>query len=192
MFLAKIALQIIGAWLLADWMAGLFHWFEDRYLDENQSSQFWHILAAENALHHRKPTAMCMVSRWENIRHTAAVSWPIASVLCLMGAPIWTWLTFVFVAFGNLIHRFSHEPKRKLPKLIRALQYCGLLISHEQHFKHHYWDDGERVDPKWNASRAYCPMTSWLNPVLDYLGFWWVLESTIQKSLGICPIHHRH
>lgn len=190
MIVLKLGLEILVAWLLADWITGFFHWFEDRYLDENKAIDFWHEIAADNALHHRKPTAMCLLSWWENIRQAAAIAWPIAAILCLVGLPIWLWLTFVFAAFGNLIHRFSHEPKRKLGWFVRAMQLCGIFISHEHHFKHHYWDNGTRVDPKWNASRAYCPMTNWLNPILDRLGFWWGLERLIQISLGIHPVHH--
>jgi hypothetical protein len=188
MQLLTIPLQILIAWLMADFITGVFHWFEDRYLDETTSLEFFQGVAQENKQHHQYPTALCMVSWWENMRSAAIFAWPVGIVLALCGAPLWVWMGFYFTGFGNLIHRFSHEPQRKLSAFVRFMQRTGLFISAEHHFTHHYNDQGKRVDPKWNATRAYCPMTNWVNPVLDSVGFWWAAEWFLAKVFRIKPL----
>lgn len=170
-----VAIHCLVAWLLADFITGVFHWFEDRYLDESASLEFFQNVALDNKRHHTYPTALCMVSYWDNMRSAALFAWPTAATALILSAPMWLWLGLAFTAFGNLVHRFSHEAARKTPRWIAVMQKTGLFISHEHHAQHHYFD-GVRVDPKWHANRAYCPMTNWLNPTLDYIGFWAKLE----------------
>lgn len=189
-WLLDIAFQVLVAWLLADFITGLFHWWEDRYLGDNQSLEFFQGVAQDNLRHHRYPTALCMVSWWENMRSAAIFAWPVGAILWALGAPLWLWTGIYFTGFGNLVHRWSHEPKRKLGWFIRMAQATGLFISHEHHKKHHYYDSGDRVDPKWNASRTYCPMTNWVNPILDFVGFWFAIEFLI-RQVGLKPIDER-
>ncbi|MFO0940093.1 MAG: fatty acid desaturase CarF family protein [Pirellulales bacterium] len=186
-WLISVLFQILVAWLFADFVTGLFHWWEDRYLDDNQTLEFFQGVAQDNKRHHQYPTALCMCSWWENMRSAAIFASPVGFGLWLIDMPIWFWMGIYFTGFGNLIHRFSHEPKRKLNWFILAMQKTGLFISHEHHAKHHYFDDGKRVDPKWNSTRTYCPMTNWVNPILDGIGFWWAIESLL-KAVGIRPI----
>lgn len=181
-----VATQFLASWLLADFITGIFHWFEDRYLDETTSLEFFQGVAQDNKQHHTFPTALCMVTWWENMRSAALFAWPTAVVLLWLGAPLWLWLGVACSSFGNLIHRFSHEPKRKLPRFIRFMQWTGLFISHEHHALHHY-TDGVRVDPKWTATKAYCPMTNWVNPLLDNIRFWRGLERAL-LLLNIKPL----
>lgn len=163
-------LQLLIAWLLADFITGVFHWFEDRYLDGNASLEFARGVATDNVLHHDKPTAMLLNSKWENMRSAAVFAWPIAFFAWEFGAPLWLWLGLALTAFGNLVHRFAHTPYRQLPRWIRGLQEFGLFISRDHHATHHY-AMGQRIT-KANAAQAYCPMTDWMNPILDRLRFW--------------------
>ncbi|WP_149496206.1 fatty acid desaturase CarF family protein [Roseiconus lacunae] len=164
-----IWIQILAAWLLADFITGVFHWFEDRYLDDTQSLEFARGLATDNQLHHERPTAMLLSTHWQNMRSAAIVAWPLAMLAWSMGAPVWFWLGLAFAAFGNLVHRFAHEPRRKLPRWIRGLQEFGLFISREHHDSHHR--EMGRLIPKSRAAIAYCPMTDWVNPLLDRVQF---------------------
>lgn len=165
-----IALQILVAWLLADFLTGVVHWVEDRYFDEHTSLDFAQGVATDNQLHHSKPTAMLLNSYWGNMRSGAMVAWPLAAVVWLSGAPLWLWLGIAAAGFGNLVHRFAHTPRTQLPRWIRGLQEFGLFISAEHHDTHHRDQIG--LVPKHRACRAYCPMTDLVNPVLDRVRFW--------------------
>lgn len=178
-------LKILVAWLLADLLTGIFHWFEDQYLDGNCRFKFVNSLARENELHHAKPTAMLTSPAWLNMRDAVVVCWPAALILWLLGAPWIVWLVLFFAGFGNLIHRFAHTPKRQLPRWIRGCQEFGLFISPDHHDDHHRAMD--RLVPKKDAWKAYCPMTDWVNPVLDRIRFWGILESLLAR-VGIKPI----
>lgn len=178
----SILLQLLAAWLLADFITGVFHWFEDQYLDTNTSLEFLRGVATDNIQHHEKPTAMLINSHWENMRSAAVFAIPAAGIAFWLGAPLWLWCGLGFTSFGNLVHRFSHTPKRNLPRWIRGLQEFGLFISHEHHDSHHRAMG--RLIGKSEAMRAYCPMTDWVNPILDRLRFWSVVERAV-AVLGI-------
>ncbi len=113
-------------------------------------------------------------SAWGNIRSTVVVVWPLALALFLAGVPTVIWLAVFFTAFGNLIHRWGHIPRRRLNPVIKMMQSTGLFISHTHHHWHHY-DSQSRVD-KVDSRIRYCPMTSWLNPILDRVKFFGFLE----------------
>lgn len=181
-----LLLQILAAWLLADFITGVVHWVEDRYLDGNASLEFARGVATDNVLHHDKPTAMLLNTRWENMRSAAIVAWPVAAIALLMGAPLWLWLGLALTSVGNLVHRFAHTPPRQLSRWTRGLQEFGLFISPGHHRTHHYAMD--RLVAKRDAARAYCPMTDWVNPVLDRVGFWNRCERLLARC-GIRPIN---
>jgi len=178
-------LSILIAWLLADLITGIVHWFEDKYMDAKSLNFFAADIAEDNDLHHRKPTAMILNSGWENMRSGAIVGWPLAALLFWFGAPLWVWLTPIYASFGNLVHRFAHTPKNQLPRWIRGMQEFGLFISHEQHDQHHR--SMQRLVPKHLAGYKFCPMTDWLNPWLDKFQFWKGLEWMLLQ-LGLKPI----
>ena len=168
-----LAFYILSCWLLADFLTGLFHWFEDGFL-HGSSIGFLGSIAADNELHHDKPTAMTLSTGWVNMRASAIVAWPLALASWRLGAPMLVWLTLFFASFGNLVHRWSHIPKRQLPFWIRAMQKTGLFISHEHHDAHHR--SMKRLIPKHLAGYKFCPMTNWMNPILDKMKFWDGLE----------------
>lgn len=185
-----IATQILIAWLLADFITGIVHWIEDRYMDATHSLEFARGIATDNILHHDEPAAMCKNTPWENMRSAAVFAWPAGFAAWYCGAPLWLWLGLTFSAFGNLIHRFAHLPKRDVPRIIRAMQELGLFISAKHHATHHY-AMGNKTS-KANANAAYCPMTDWVNPFIDRLRLWkwlewalsWIGIKTIDKRLS--------
>ena len=168
-------LAVLGAWLLADLLTGAVHWFEDRYMDKFRFKlSVLDSIARDNDLHHQKPTAMLLSSGWVNMRFSAAVGWPIAALLWLTGFPYVVCFVPFFAGFGNLIHRWGHTPKAQLPRWIRGLQEFGIFISQGHHDSHHRSMDG--LIPKHIAGYRFCPMTDLVNPVVDALRFWKLLE----------------
>lgn len=177
-----IVFQIFIAWFLADFLTGLVHWFEDKYLDETQTLNFLASTAEENDLHHRKPTAMVASTPWTNMKSAAAIGWPLAAVLWIFGLPMWVWLVPFFASFGNLVHRWSHMPARHLPSWIRFMQATGIFISRDHHDAHHR--SMKQLIPKHLAGYKFCPMTNWVNPILDTMKFW----SALERVLGWCGL----
>ncbi len=182
-------LTVFAAWLLADFIGGVVHWWEDRYLGQMQSFDFAAGIARDNASHHRKPTVMLLYTPWENMRSGAIVGWPLAILLWWIGCPMLVWLSVFFSSYGNLVHRFAHTPTRQIPGAVKFLQRIGIFISPAQHRTHHYGPDGI-VGDRENSERAYCPMTDMLNPILDAMRFWHTAEVML-SGIGIHPQPYR-
>lgn len=183
----EIQVLVLSSWLAADFLTGVFHWFEDKYL-LGGTLNFLDSIAEDNDLHHRKPTAMLLSTGWTNMKSSAAAAWPASLACWWFGMPAFVWLTLFFVAFGNLIHRWSHRPKSQLPRWIRAMQELGLFISQEHHDEHHR--SMKQLIPKHLAGCKFCGMTDWLNPALDAIRFWDGLECLVRK-LGFKTVAER-
>jgi hypothetical protein len=168
---------ILLAWLLADFLSGIVHWAEDRRLTKETRWAFLNSLKADNDLHHASPAALTRLSWYQNLSTSLPFTAPLAALLMLIGAPAVIYLTLYFVGFANLIHRWAHEPRGKLPWPVLAIQSTGLFITFKHHWGHHADENG--LVTKEQASVRYCAMTNWLNPVLDRVGFWRLLERFI-------------
>lgn len=186
-----VLLKTLAAWLLADFFGGVYHWMQDRYMSVESRSRLFRALAVDNQVHHAKPTQMLIYGYLENIKYTAIITLPLSIGMAAMGAPLWIWLSVFLATFGNLIHRFGHTPKRQLPRWVRGLQEFGLFISPEHHDLHHR-HQGNLIT-KCDAHHAYCPMTDWVNPIVDRLHVWEAFEWVLAR-VGIEPIpecaHH--
>lgn len=169
-----IILKILTAWLAADFISGVVHWFEDHILDGSFKSRILAEIHIDNQFHHRRPSLMLENSLWGNINTSAPYAWTASAILYLCGVPLILWLSVFFVSFVNITHRWAHTPRVKLHPVIQFLQWTGLFISMRQHGEHHIVD--RRLAEKENSERRYCAMTSWLNPVLDRIGFFSALE----------------
>ncbi len=173
-------MTFLAAWLIADFISGLVHWAEDRLLLKPQRIRFLESVRRANDDHHAKPAAMCRYSLAENMSASAMVAWPLAVILLSLGAPKVLVLGVFLSSFANLIHRAAHMPKASRPKAVRVLQAVGFFMSFEHHFGHHYGVHG--ILSKDRASRRYCAMTNWLNPILDGIGFWAFLERLLRRG----------
>lgn len=165
---------LLFAWLLADFVTGIAHWVQDRLLFKPTKFKFLNDIKTDNDLHHSRPTAMLKHTAWQNINTSVPLALPAAALFFVLGAPTVFWLAAVLGAFANLIHRFAHTPRSKLNPVIRFLQDTGLFISGEHHNVHHFDENG--VIKKEDTTVRYCPMTNWLNPVLDRIGFFGFLN----------------
>lgn len=166
-------MTILSAWLLADFLSGIGHWYEDKMLKPHWYG-FLDNIQKDNELHHNNPTFMLRNSWLDNISTTCVITLPLTAILFGVGAPTVLTLGVFFASFANLIHRFSHTPKFKRPRLVRFLQATGLFCSADQHLRHHF--DSNGLIKKENSQLCYCPMTSWLNPILDKMRFFAMLE----------------
>lgn len=170
-------MTFLGAWLLADFISGLVHWWEDRANTKTSNWEFINGVRRDNERHHNMPGYLLRFSWWGNISTTAILAWPLALLFVLLGENFLA-MTFLFLGFGNLVHRFAHDMSfnKTRPRIIKVLQWTGLFISFKQHAEHHFDHRTGKLLSREESYRRYCVMTSWLNPVLDGIGFWDLLE----------------
>lgn len=162
-------MEILLAWLLADFLSGCFHFIEDTFLDGPSRFELIDSIRRDNDLHHSKPGAMLKLSIIQNMTTTAPYAWTLSIISWAHnGLNILTMCLF-FAGFANVVHRFSHM--RRPPMPIKILQRVGLFASYDHHNGHHRGPNGELL-PKSEATIRYCVMSCYLNPVLDHFGFW--------------------
>lgn len=170
-----IVVEIFAAWMLADFLTGLVHWAEDVFLNEETKFEFLNQIKEDNDFHHIKPTAMLFHSYWGNINTSAPFTIPLSISLYFSGAPLVLWLAVFFATFANITHRWAHTPRRQIPKIVVKIQKTGLFISPRHHNEHHFKPGG--LVAKRDANKHFCPMTNYLNPILDRIGFFRRLKS---------------
>lgn len=166
--------EILAAWLLADFITGIFHWWEDRVLVSPSKFHFINKIIFDNEIHHKRPTDMVKKSWYENINNSLPFAVIGAVILLACGCPFVVYMAVYFTGFGNLIHRFAHQPKSQLPWIVRFMQGTGLFITFKHHMRHHFTIIG-RIDRE-DTKIRYCPMTNWVNPILDKIRFFKFLE----------------
>jgi hypothetical protein len=161
--LSDVLLQIVLCILLADFITGVAHWFEQCY-----GLPSWPIIGraiiGPNIRHHITPAAICdgtLLSRnWQMWTFAASV----VGVVWLCGWFTWQFSVVALVAsFGNETHSWAHG---RAPKFARVLQDMGVLLSPRQHAQHH----------KPPFAETYCTVTCWVNPILDACYFWTFIE----------------
>lgn len=170
-----MALEALGAWLFADFLTGLVHWWEDAYAQPD-----WPVIgplvAEPNLLHHRDPRAMTRLPWWKNVDVPVIAGALALAGLAVLHALIWPLvLAIVLAAFTNLVHRWAHQSAAENGRLITWMQDSGLIQSRAQHALHH----------RWPRKSHYCPLTNALNPVLERFDFWRRLERVILRVTGL-------
>lgn len=166
--LSFISQMLIG-WLLADFFGGIFHWWEDR-LGRTDMPLIGPWVIVPNRLHHKDAMAFMhksfILRNWTAFPVVVLIS---LSWFVLLGPSI----IWIFATLGGAlaieIHYQAHLPKTtnfRLRWFLRILWDIGVVQSPAGHNIHH----------KEPSDRAYCPLTNWLNPILDAFGFWAFLE----------------
>ncbi len=166
---------VVTALIVADFIVGFAHWLEDTYCWEQMPIPVIGRVCAINIGHHKDPTRMGeegFFSRNFSAWVTAAI---VSLVFYFLGWLSWFFvLAAVFASFGNQVHYWCHM--RDLPWFPTLLRRAELIHSQKQHALHHK-----------HPETHYCLLTSWLNPFLDYFGFWRLLERRVEDLTGIKP-----
>lgn len=167
---------ILAGLLLADFVTGAFHWFEDRY-----GNPKWPIIGGvirANQEHHHTPRSFLagtFISRNLTVFILAAIF--MAAFWAVGWLNLFTGSAVVFGAFANEIHRFAHRSPSENGKVITAVQKTGLLQSFQHHAQHH----------RKGKDTHYCVMTNFLNPVLEKVQFYQTIEKLIFELTGRQP-----
>ena len=169
----SVVLQLVAGLFLADFVSGLVHWAEDTFGTES-TPLVGRWIVTPNVLHHRDPTAFVrkgwLASSWDLVA-AAALFLVLARALGMLGpAAI---LFAIAGANANQIHKWCHAPSTA-PLLVRALWRAHIMQTPRQHAAHHRGEKNE----------AYCVVTPFLNPALDRIRFWRLLERCIVPLTG--------
>jgi ubiquitin-conjugating enzyme E2 variant len=173
--LGMIVVELIAVWLLVDFVSGVVHWAEDSYGRET-TPVIGRWVIAPNVLHHRDASAFVRSSWFASSWDLAAAGAMIVAVAALAG--VLTWHVALFALLGanaNQIHKWNHMRHSSVPLAIRVLQRLHILQSSRHHSQHH----------RGAKNSHYCVITEVLNPLLDRMGWWRMLEKLLAPVLGL-------
>ena len=171
----QVTFKIIISFFAADLLTGIVHWWEDTYGNPN-----WKLLGESviipNLQHHKMPRAFIKGTYWSRINTSLGLG-VILIVLCWVCSILnfYTVFAILLAAHGNEFHRFAHQTIKENGKVITALQRLGILQSRRHHGLHHQ-------SP---YVHNYCVVTNYLNPVLELICFWTILELMLKWVFGV-------
>lgn len=175
--LFNILFSLIAIILVADFISGIGHWFEDVYGNPN-----WPLIGKyvvlPNIQHHLTPRSFLKQSYLYRNSTSFVVVIFIGVVFWILGLLSWqVGLLIAYLSQVNEVHAISHRKKSENATFIRFLQKIGLI----QGLRHHGWHHAAPYDTN------YCIMTEYLNPLLNKLKFWEQIESAL-KYIGFEPL----
>jgi ubiquitin-conjugating enzyme E2 variant len=175
MIALEFSLKFIACIAIVDFLSGFFHWLEDAYGHPDWPITGWWI-TRPNILHHH------------DARHFTQHSWlHSADVLLVMSGltlavSYWlgwlNWTTWVVVLVGvnaNEFHKWAHRSKAENGKLITFLQTMRVLQTPAHHARHH----------RHEKNTHYCVVTNFLNPLVDAIRLWDLLEWAVFRICGV-------
>ena len=173
-----LGLKLFLILFFADMLTGLVHWAEDTYGDPN-----WKFMGIgkhvvwPNLIHHKYPREM-IKGTWLDRVWTSVVFIVIltAIVWAFGGLTIEVAAVFWIAVWGNEFHCWTHRSPQENGKFITFLQKIYILQAPKQHAKHHF-------SP---YDTNFCVMFSFVNPILQFLRFWKILEGTL-SLIGLKP-----
>lgn len=160
--------------LLADFISGVIHWLEDTYF---YPGIFKGILdksvVKPNMYHHKKPADIINGTYLQTNIVSILITGGIGLLLYLLNlGTVDIYILLMVLSHSNQIHKWAHDPRP--PEVIKGLQTLGILQSLKHHGIHH----------RYPYDKNYCVLTNYLNPLLDGIGFWRLLELTLGR-LGV-------
>jgi len=169
-----IALHVVACLMLCDLLTGIGHWVEDTYGHLGMADAIRRFIVLDNIQHHRRPATILRGSWWECNRVLLIPCTAIALLCAATGITAWqVYFVLAVSSQSNHIHRWAHTAA--IPDWVAVLQSFGLLQSRKHHAVHHQSPYAVR----------FCTVTNYLNPVLDRIGFWRVLERIVQSAFGV-------
>lgn len=105
---------------------------------------------------------------------TSLVPALLIAVIAFAFSLYWVALVAIFASQANEIHSWAH---RRCNWLVRLFQRIGIFQSPRHHSVHH----------KKPFNTNFCVMTNFLNPVLNFLCFFPLLEATLGMVFCVKP-----
>ena len=177
-----VPVAIVAGFLVADFIAGVVHWFADTYFDP-ATPVVGPLLIEPFRDHHRDPEGITRHGFLELSGNSALATLPIAGTLLWWDAPeraaaqlLHAGVTALAMALfaTNEFHRWAHM--REPPPVARWLQHRRVVLSPAVHDRHH----------QAAHDRSYCVTCGWLNPILDRTRFFPRVEAMLE-TVGVAP-----
>jgi plasmanylethanolamine desaturase len=175
--LIGLGVACLVGYLVADFLSGFVHWAGDTVGDET-TPVFGPNFVRPFRYHHIDPKDITRHDFVETNGNNCIVVAPILAFLmltmpkttgpyfyCAVVVAFTSW----FVFCTNQFHKWAHDDNPA--GWIRALQRMGLILSPAHHAIHH-------ASPQ---NKSYCITVGWMNPLLDRIGFFRILEAVITR-----------
>ena len=162
---------------MADFIMGIYHWFKDTYF-----GPFTPIIGKTliwgSRLHHIRPRYVLEFSDWNLFISSAkwTLTW-MGPLFYLFGLDIFLVSLFLIISLNDVIHKYAHMMDHERPLWATILQILYIFQSHDEHRLHH-------VAP---YEINYCPITPYVNIILEKSKFWRIIEDIIEHYTGIKP-----
>ena len=169
-FFAVLPLVVITI----DFLSGFVHWFFDTQVEPSES------LAGRIAIdfldHHVRPGRTAEVGFFVSAHRPALfVTLPLVTLATVLTLPAIPAAVIFWAGFFSMLvpqtHKEAHLSENHA--ITKWLQKSRLILHPQSHQKHH--DDN---------SQSYCVFTGWLNPVLDQVQFWRLMERVFNAIRG--------
>ena len=162
--------------LMADFVSGFVHWAEDAYARPDMP--WLKKIAEENLLHHQRPRDFLRNTWWQSSYDLMLIGAVVLLLASWFNSLTWHVVLFVVLSVNaNQVHKWAHRNRTENPRWVVWLQKTCLLQTPRHHSQHH----------RGNNDTHYCVLTNLLNPVLDRVKFWRVLEVLISRLTGVQP-----
>ena len=175
--LLNILLNIFSGYCIADLIMGIFHWIKDTYF-----SPFTPIIGKRfiwgSRLHHIRPRHVIEFGSWELL--TDSAKWTLlwmGPLFYLMGPSYFLFSLFTWISLNDVIHKYAHMYDTERPLWATFLQDIWVFQSHNEHHLHH-------ITPH---EINYCPISPYLNVIVERIDLWKKLEYIIEAALGVKP-----
>jgi len=170
-------IDIFCAYVTADFLVGVFHWFKDTYFTPHTVLIGKQIIWSSR-LHHLRPKYVEEFSDWDLAKSSGVwtLSW-FGPYVWLCGLSIFNIALFIFISLNDVVHKYAHMSDTDKPAWASVLQKYWIMQSHDEHHQHH-------VAPH---MINYCAITPYLNGLLERINFWRRLEGLIESKFGIKP-----
>jgi plasmanylethanolamine desaturase len=173
---------VVAAALAADFVSGLVHWTADTWFSETMPVLGRRFLRPFR-VHHLNPDDFLGRDFIDCNGDVAMLTSPVLLAALLMpvttdaGAAVSLALaTFAAITLPtNQVHQWAHTPNPPAP--IRWLQRRGIILSGEDHARHHQ-------EP---YVANYCIATGWCNRWLSAMNFFSACERLVTQFFGLEP-----
>jgi ubiquitin-conjugating enzyme E2 variant len=174
-FIYNYLVNIILGYLLADFIMGIYHWIKDTYF-----SPFTPIIGKSliwgSRLHHIRPRHVIEFSDWNLFSNSAkwTLLW-MGPLIYFTGFTTFVISLFLTISLNDVIHKYAHMMDHERPMWATIIQKLYIFQSHDEHHLHH-------ISPH---EINYCPITPYINIILEEFSFWKKMESIIECHLRI-------
>eukprot|EP01004_Peranema_trichophorum_P005938 NODE_4779_length_1115_cov_145.055444_g3861_i1.p1 GENE.NODE_4779_length_1115_cov_145.055444_g3861_i1~~NODE_4779_length_1115_cov_145.055444_g3861_i1.p1 ORF type:complete len:304 (-),score=23.64 NODE_4779_length_1115_cov_145.055444_g3861_i1:138-1049(-) len=185
--LSSFLIAGLFAYFVADVHTGISHWVADTwgeiYPAHDKRASILNSVRTDFRVHHVRPKDVCRPSFWHTNGDSCgacvivgllpnACAYYYKDPFSIQFMMVWS----VLLLCANQFHKWSHEDKPKIPKIVKILQRSGLILSVPHHRVHHQGHVGH-----------YCMASGWMDYVLDGFGVFRGVEWIVESLSGLKP-----